>query len=100
MQVITLSYLTLGESDVVIVEYQTPQSVPSNGHGISLSQNPRFSTASTSSAASNDQTNGNKSDGNHPVESQLVIAQVHHDPIVEKKYGESIKGNSVLLLFI
>ena len=72
--------------------------MPSNGHGISLSQNPRFSTASTSSAASNEQTNGNKSDGNRPVESQLVIAQVHHDPIVEKKHEESTKGNSILLL--
>ena len=100
MQVIYLFHLTLGEGDVVIVDYQTGQSLPSNGHAISLSQNPRFSTASTSSAASNEQTNGNKSDGNCPVESQLVIAQVHHDPIVEKKYEESIKGNSARLLFI
>ena len=57
-----------------------------------MSQNSRFSTISTTSVASNEQSNGNKSDDNCPVESQLVIAQVHHDPIIEKKNEESVKG--------
>ena len=80
-----------GEGDVIIVECQTAVSASSNSHYIASSQNPRFSTASTSSVASNEESNGTKNDSND--KSQLVIAQVHHDPIIEKKEEEeNIKG--------
>ena len=80
-----------GEGDVIIVECQTAVSASSNSHYIASSQNPRFSTASTSSVASNEESNGTKNDSND--QSQLVIAQVHHDPIIEKKEEEeNIKG--------
>ena len=86
---------TLGEGDVIIVDCQATASATSNnGQYISSSQNPRFSTASTSSVVSNEESNGNKNDASRPIESQLVVAQVHHDPIVEKKEEENIKRNN------
>ena len=53
----------------------------------SFSQNPRFSTTSTTSNTSNEDGFNNKAnnDSMNPVESQLVVAQVHHDPIIEIK---------------
>ena len=53
----------------------------------SFSQNPRFSTTSTTSNTSNEDGFNNKAnnDSINLVESQLVVAQVHHDPIIEIK---------------
>ena len=53
----------------------------------SFSQNPRFSTTSTTSNTSNEEGFNNKAnnDSINLVESQLVVAQVHHDPIIEIK---------------
>ena len=59
----------------------------------SFSQNPRFSTTSTTSNTSNEDGINNKAnnDSINLVESQLVVAQVHHDPIIEIK-RESFVG--------
>ena len=93
----TILHHILGEGDVIIVDCQTTASAtPNNGQYISSSQNPRFSTASTSSVVSNEESNGNKNDASRPIESQLVIAQVHHDPTMEKNC-EEVTDRSALI---
>ena len=51
----------------------------------SFSQNPRFSTTSTTSNTSNEGGFKANNDSINLAESQLVVAQVHHDPIIEIK---------------
>ena len=80
----------------------------------SFSQNPRFSTTSTTSNTSNEDGFNNKAnnDSINLVESQLVVAQVHHDPIIEMKcenfvgldkqdvqMEEKLSGTKIFLIF-
>ena len=78
-------YFILGENESITIENQPPIPPTSKSIFTSSYQNPRFSVASTASNTSND----NKASGNNQAESQLVVAQIHHDPIIDTKKDES-----------